>query len=282
MKNLWFCILFLFCGCTFVEPGYVGIKVNSFGSQKGVEDFPLQVGRVFYNPFTETVYEYPTFMQSAAWTEDINEGSPVNESVTFNSSEGATITADVSLNYTLEPEKVPHLFIEFRQPIEVITHGYFRNQVRDSFNRIGVKHKAVGIFGEGKQELLLEVHKDLTDKLSSKGFIIDTIGFIGSPRADDKVMNSINMVIEATQRAIEAENKVKQITAEADQAIEKARGTSESILIEAKSQAEANKLVAESITPELVQYKLLEKWDGIAPKVLGSDAAMLLNMNLEK
>lgn len=38
--------LLLLVGCTRIPPGYVGIKVNMYGSQKGVADFPLQTGRV--------------------------------------------------------------------------------------------------------------------------------------------------------------------------------------------------------------------------------------------
>src|SRR5262245_21891316 len=97
VKNLIcaFGILFL-TGCTFIEPGYVGIKVNSFGNQKGVEDFPLQTGRVPYNPFTESIYEFPTFMQNRSWTLDNREG------FTFSTKEGAKIAASVGLNYSLD------------------------------------------------------------------------------------------------------------------------------------------------------------------------------------
>lgn len=273
-------ISFLAC-CTRVDPGYVGIKVNLYGNQKGVEDFPLQTGRVWYNPFTEEVYEYPTFMQNQAWTSSETEGSKHDESITFNSIEGSSINVDVGLNYTLDAEKVPHLFVEFRQDIETITHGYLRNQVRDALSRIGGNYKAIEIFGEKKQQLLDEVKNELDNKLKDKGFILDTVSFISAPQADSRVMQSINMVIEATQKAIEAENKVRQIEAEAEQEVARANGAAKAILTEAEAQAQANKLIAESITPELVKYKLLEKWDGIAPKVLGGDSELLLSVGAE-
>lgn len=255
-------------GCTRVEPGFVGIKVNMYGSQKGVEDFPLQTGRVWYNPFTEEVYTYPTFMQNMAWVD--------KESITFNSVEGSSISADVGINYTLEADKVPHLFIEFRQDINSITHGYLRNQVRDAFGRVAGTYKAIEIFGEKKQALLDAVKQDLEHKLREKGFSLDTVSFMSAPRADERVMQSINSVIEATQKAIEAENKVRQVEAEAKQSIATANGKAQSILAEAKAQAEANELLTKSITPELVRYRMLEKWDGVAPRVLGGDAQLLI------
>lgn len=50
--------------CTRIEPGWVGIKVNQAGTNKGVEDYPMQTGWIFYFPLTTRVYEYPTFQQN--------------------------------------------------------------------------------------------------------------------------------------------------------------------------------------------------------------------------
>lgn len=270
----------VFVGCDYIEPGHVGIKVNLYGTQKGVEDFPLQTGRIWYNKWTHKVYEYPTYMQTIAWTDDLNEGSPVKEGVSFNSKEGAQIVGDVGLNYSLDAAKVPNLFIEFRQDLPIITNTYLRNQVRDAFNKAAGNFKAVEIFGEQKQALLDSVKILLVSKLEDKGFIIDSISFIGAPRADAGVMSSIQSVIQATQRAIEAENKVRQSEAEADQKIAEARGQAESILEVANAQAEANQKLSESITPELIKYKMLEKWDGILPKVLG-ETGLLMEIDSE-
>lgn len=268
-------------GCTRVEPGKVGILVNNYGDQKGVEDFPLQTGRVWYNPMTQDLYVYPTYMQSKTWTADKNEDSPKDESITFNSVEGSSITVDVGLNYTLDPEKVPGLFIEFRQDINTITETYLRNQVRDALGRVGGKYKAIDIFGERKQELLEAVKAELVEKLQSKGFNIDTLSFVSAPVADQRVMQSINMVIEATQKAVEAENKVKQVEAEAKQKIAEAEGKAQSILVEAKAQAEANQVIAASITPELVRYKMLEKWSGDMPKVMGGTGDIMTMVDFD-
>lgn len=263
-------------GCTRIEPGYVGIKVNLYGSNRGVEDYPIKTGRVWYNPVTDEIYEYPTFMQNRVWTEDINEASPVSEAITFNSKEGATITADISINYQIEGDKVPSLFVEFRKDAETLTETYLRNQVRDAFNRLAGHYKAVDIFGEGKQNLLDEVKIELDEKLRPKGFLIDLVSFIGSPRADSRVMASINSVIESTQKAIEAENKIRQSTAEARQRVEEANGIAESRLKVAEAEAKSNRIIAESITDNLIQYKKYDKWDGVAPKYMGGDASILV------
>lgn len=40
------------------------IKVNLYSSDKGVDDASLVTGIVWYNPWTPTVYEYPTYVQT--------------------------------------------------------------------------------------------------------------------------------------------------------------------------------------------------------------------------
>ena len=51
-----------------VAPGHVGIVVKQSGTDRGVQDFPIQSGRVWYNPVNEAVLTYPTYVQRAIWT----------------------------------------------------------------------------------------------------------------------------------------------------------------------------------------------------------------------
>src|SRR5574339_802290 len=132
MNKIWILGLLLFTGCTLVEPGHVGIRVILYGTQRGVEDYPLTTGRVWYNPITENVYEFPTFMQQAVWAA---KDSDKDESVTFNSVEGAALNVDVGIAYQIEAEKVPHIFVKFRQDVDTLTHGYLRTKIRDALNR---------------------------------------------------------------------------------------------------------------------------------------------------
>ena len=61
----------------------------------------------FYIPATTQIFEYPTYVQTAVWTKDVNEGSRMNEEVSFSSKEGLVITADISLSYQLVADRVP-------------------------------------------------------------------------------------------------------------------------------------------------------------------------------
>jgi regulator of protease activity HflC (stomatin/prohibitin superfamily) len=266
-----------------VEPGYVGIKVNKHGNQRGVEDFPISTGRVTYNPFTETVYTFPTFMQRVPWTADVAEGSPNDESISFNSIEGALINLDIAFAGSFTAETVPAIFVEFRKPASLIVDGWVRDQVRNCLNSAGSTRKAVQILGEGKMDFLQAANACVSVAVTEKGFAYDSISILGEARVDDRVRQAIAAVIEQTQAALKAEAKVRQAEAEAQQVaataegerlklIAEAAGRAESTLVEARAQAEANRIVAESLTPLLVEYKALDEWNGQPPHFVSGDS----------
>jgi regulator of protease activity HflC (stomatin/prohibitin superfamily) len=276
-------IIVSFSGCETIQPGYVGIKVNQWGDQKGVEDSPLLTGRVSYNPITEKIYTFPVFLQNVVWDKASTPTDPDDDSITFNSVEGSVINADIAISYGFIEKMVPHLFVEFRQDANHITQVYMRSQVRDSFGRHASVMKVTDIFGQKKQELLDAIKTDLNKLLEKKGFRFDMISFVGALRVDPKVEQSINAVIEASQRAIEAQNKIVQAKAEADQKIETARGAAESrileadaeakaILAKAKAQADANKMQAQSLSRDLLEWTAIQRWDGKLPQMTGGGA----------
>ena len=269
-------------GCTRVPPGFVGIRVNLYGSQRGVEDFPIETGRVWYNRWSEEIYKFPTFTQNATWTKNTVEGKGVDESITFNSVEGAGVNIDVAVSYAIKAESAANIFVKLRQDADYITHVYMRSHVRDEFSRHASKMKVGDIIGTGQQKLLDEVKQALETKLGPEGFVFDQVSFIGKARVDSKVESAINATIEASQRAIEAENKVKQVEAEAEQEVAKAKGKSAAILAEAEAKAEANRKLTESLSPELLQYEALQKWNGTMPTVIGSGALPFIEIPAKK
>lgn len=272
-----FCMLLMSVGCETIEPGWVGVKVNYWGGDKGTASELLR-GRIPYNKWTTRIYEFPTFTQNVVWTEDINEGSPTDEAISFNSSEGEVLKADVALSYSIEEKFIPTIFQELRQDSTYITHYYMRSKVRDAITRHAGKYKAVEMLGEKRELLLNEVLQDLREELGPRGFTFDMLAFVGKIQVSEKVKDSISATIESSQRAIEAANKVKQIEAEAAQAIAKAKGEAESILEKARAEAQANETITKSLSPELLSYKAMEKWDGKLPMVSGSNGTPFIQL----
>jgi regulator of protease activity HflC (stomatin/prohibitin superfamily) len=265
-------IAILNSGCTKVEPGWAGIRVKLYGSQRGVQDFPVITGRVWYNPWTEEIYQFPTYMQNVVWSASSHEGSAYDDSFTANSQEGVPFNFDVGVSYQIAAAQVPHIFLKFREDAHELTQVYIRNQVRDFFSIESSKMPIMQIVGPGKQLLLTRVLADLREKLGPDGIRFDNISIIGKMRLPEQVEDSINAVIEATQRALEAQNKVAQSKAEAEQRVAEANGIAQSTLIKAKAQADANQILNSSLTANLIQYEALQRWNGVLPQVTGTGA----------
>lgn len=277
-------------GCTRIEPGWVGIKVNQAGSDKGVENYPLQTGWVFYFPPTTRVYEYPTFQQNVIWCASPNEGRSMDESISFNCKGGAAITADVSMSGKFVTDKVPQIFVKFRSQPDVIVHTYLRNEVRDALGRIGAKYDPMEVIGEKRGQFLDEIKTEVKSRVGD-WWTIDYITFANKLRVDEKIETAINSIIAQKQQTQQSELKVQQTKAEADQKVatsdgEKrskinvAEGEAQSILIKAKAQADANNLIAESLAknPLVLQSIALDKWDGKLPQVTGGGALPFINV----
>ena len=268
-------LLFYTTGCTLVPAGEVGVKVNLYGDDRGVQPEVVGPGRYFVTPW-QSIYTFPTFTQNTVWLKEDTSESPGDESIVFNSVEGMTVDADVGISYHVDPKAVASVFQKYRRGIEEITHLYVRNMVRDEIVRVGSTLKIEEIYGNGKVAMMNEVQKVVAEQLAPIGIIVEKIYWIGSIRLPEQVITALNAKIAAIQQAQQRENEVATATAEAQKLVEKAKGEAESIRIAAEAQATANKILAQSLTPELVRYRAIDKWDGKLPTTALSDSATAL------
>ena len=264
-------------GCTRVGPGYVGVKINMAGSSKGVADIPATTGWTTYNIFTEEVLEYPTFVQTAVWTQNTAEGKPVNEEITFTTKDSMQVAADISLAYSLQADHVPHFYVKFRSDdLEKFTHGFLRNLAREKFDMAAGHYSIDQVMGDNAA-FLGEARGALQKELDPIGVKLEQFGFIGAPRPPQGVINSINLKVQASQLAMQKQNEIVQAEADAKKRIAEAQGIAQSVLVQAEAQATANRKLAESITPNYVEYLKAQKWNGQLPQVT-SGAGVLMSL----
>jgi len=267
-------MIVLISSCGRVPPGYEGIQVNNWGSQRGVQDFTVKTGMFMYNPITQSIFKWPVFVQTAVWTKSPHEGSKNNEEITFNDKNGLVISADISLSYKIKAGKSPAFYVKFRtDDLDTFTHGYLRNVARDAFNEVSCTMSVEEIYGSKKEQMLADVKKRINDSIIEYAEI-EQFGFIGAPRPPQAVIDSINAKIAATQMAIQRENEIRTSEAEAKKKVAQAQG-----------EAQANLLLTKSLTPDLIKWRELEltkmaidKWDGRRPMVEGSNGGLLLNL----
>lgn len=263
-------------GCyTTIPPGHVGIKVEQTGSQRGVQDFPIKTGRVFYNPVNENVLDYPTNVQQYTWTASPNEGkkeedgkSP-NEEMCFKSAESLIFCADVNAAFRVIDEKAPAFYVKFRSDdIDLFIHGFFRNVIRDAFTKFASTYSTDDLNGVKQDELLTKVSEAATAELLTYGVQLIKLGFAHPPRPPQAIQEAINLKLKAVQDAVRVENELRQAKAQAAKQVAEAQG-----------KADSNRIEMQSITPQLLQMRALEKWDGKMPIVQGSAGSTLLDLN---
>jgi regulator of protease activity HflC (stomatin/prohibitin superfamily) len=85
-------------------------------------------------------------------------------------------------------------------------------------------------------------------------------------------------------KKIQAETRMIEITTNAKAQAERQKIEADAkaykILKEAKAMQKANELISKSLTPELIKYKYIEKWNGEVPKTfLGNDKNFMIGIN---
>jgi regulator of protease activity HflC (stomatin/prohibitin superfamily) len=119
-----------------------------------------------------------------------------------------------------------------------------------------------------REEIRKRAMVKLGDNLARYHIIVDDIYF-----ANIRFSPEYEKAVEAKQVAQQQVETQRQILAqreiEAQQKVATAKGEAESILVVAQGQAKANDALSRSISPILVEYKGIEKWNGILPQFTG-------------
>ena len=257
---------------TYINPGNVGIVIHKLGG--GIDPKPLGQGIHFRNPIATAIEEYPVFMQTLVLTAGTTDGSKQNDEINVNSVEGQPVSLDVSLSFELDPSKTPALYSTFRTDIESIQHGYVKQAIRQALQEVVGSEEIAAILGPKKAETVAKAQSLISQRLGIYGFMVKQFT-INEIRAPGAVMEAINTKNVMQQQALTAQNELQKNTFQAQGDSIKAAGRAMAILAEARAQAEANRLLSQSITNTLVQYEMTKRWDGKMPQVSGSAVPMI-------
>jgi regulator of protease activity HflC (stomatin/prohibitin superfamily) len=247
--------------CSKVPAGHRGVIVSLYGSEKGVADQSIGVGRLWVG-WNQELYIFPTFLQNVAWKDD--------KAITMQTIEGLSIRTDAGITYLIQPENVTKVFQKYRLGIEEITDTFLHNMVRDAMNEVSSTMTVEQIYGASKEIFIQKVNTIVKAEANTNGIEVEKIYLVGSFELPPTVINSINSKIQASQNAMKVENEVATARAEAQKTIVNAEARGRQILINAESQAKANKILADSLTPEFVEYQKILRWDGKLPTMTGS------------
>lgn len=120
-----------------------------------------------------------------------------------------------------------------------------------------------------RDEVKAAITENLSARLMERGIITETVS-ITNFKFSDTFTAAIEAKVAAEQAVLEAKNKLERVKVEAQQAeaqakgeadarIAKAQGEAEYIRVVTEAQVAANEAISESLTPEVLQYILLDR-----------------------
>jgi regulator of protease activity HflC (stomatin/prohibitin superfamily) len=254
--------------CSKVPAGNVGVKVFLLGGNKGVDSEVLGVGR-YWIGLNEELYIYPTFQQTRSYTKAATDDYG-DESFTFQTAEGMVCNMDLGVTFSIEHAKISTLFQKYRKGVEEIQSVVIKNAIRDSLVNITSRMPVESVYGEGKSEMINKVEEEVRNSLKGNGIIVEKVYLIGSVRLPENVVGALNSKIEATQRAQQRENELREAEAQAKKNVAEAEGKAKSMVAIAEAEAKANSLKVRTLTAELIQYEAVQRWDGKLPTMTGN------------
>ena len=266
-------IIFGFTGCERIDAGHVGVKVNLYGTGKGVDDVTEVTGWVLYNPISTKIIEFPTYVQH----KEYKKTDDMDESFVVNSKDGSEFHCSPMVNYAVKREKVPYIFAKYRVELDRIEGGFLKTSIFDAFRVVANSYTADALISN-RQEFEIKVRQVLEKQLSPEGFILQQ--FTSNLVYPETFKKAIEAKNNAVQSALMAENQVKTAEAQARIKIATAEGNAQALLTNARAEAESNKLRQQTLTPLLLQQMWIEKWRGDVPStVLGSNQNLMFGLN---
>ena len=238
-----------------VDAGCEGIKVNLYGSDKGVDDASLVTGVVWYNPWTTTVYEYPTYVQTIDY-----------EPFTINAKDGSEFTVDPTVSLKIIDGKSPAVFKKYRKELNEVIKGTLYNYVKDAF-RIQLNKFTTDDIVSKRDSIESAIERYLTQALVKENFQLEQL--TSGLKYPQTIVESVNAKNKAIQQAMQVENEVKVAEAQAKK-----------LIVAAEAEKKANELRQQALTPAILEKMWIEKWDGIVPTVItGGNTSTFLDLS---
>ncbi|MFC1901818.1 prohibitin family protein [Chloroflexota bacterium] len=175
------------------------------------------------------------------------------------------VNTTIALNWRLEPSTAAEIYrtlgLEFIDRIAAPA-------VQETIKQVTAKYIAEDLILK-REAVKDEIQENLANRLLERGIITETVS-ITEFRFSDTFVAAIEAKVAAEQAVWEAINKLERVKVEAEQAqaaakgeadarIAKATGEAEYIRVVTEAQVAANNAIAESLTPPVLQYILLDR-----------------------
>lgn len=299
--------LIIFFSCMKKVPaGYVGIVYSMNG---GVSDNTLSQGWHFVG-VTKHVTLYSIGIEQSYLTSGSEGDSRNDDSFEAPSSDGKGLMVDLTFTYRYDPNRVAELFTRFKgQSGKEVRDTFIKPNIISWVKEVTAKYPVTDILGDERANLNIAVSDYVREKFEPYGIIVENTSLINI-EADEETRAQVQRRVNAIQELelAQTEKKTAQVKADqekavaltkaeqdketaiilaeqeketaiinADKAKIKAEGEANAIEIKAQAEAKANKLIAESLTNDLIEKLKYEKWNGELPRIQGASTESFIN-----
>ncbi len=269
-----------------IQPGYVGIVFDK--ASHDVTAGALEPGWAFINPLTQAIQEYPVTIQNYAMVLKSSEGSTTgDDSIKIQSSEGQQLNLDVVIQYQVIRDRAGQLYQDWGgADIGIVEDRVVRQYTRTQVPAIAAGYTWEQIVSSQRAEMTTKITEVLRTEFDRRHLNLISFG-IREVHLPDTLQQALNNKIQAQQQAEQQKYQLEQARIKADQDKVVAQGQAQALQaqaegeaaatrIRAEAQSEANLKLAASLTPALIQYEQLQRWDGKLPVFTGG-ATPLIN-----
>jgi len=231
---------------TVVDAGEQGV-VTHFGKIRGKTLYP---GFHFVDPFVDRVTTFDTREQKKEVTSSAA------------SSDLQTVNAKIAVNHHVDPDKINQLYQEVGVDFESrIVDPAVQESVKASTAQFTVNELITK-----RAEVKEKIKSSLMVRLVSRYIIVDDVSITNFDFSSD-----FNAAIEAKQVA-------QQQVQKAQQDLERIKIEAEQKVAQAQAEADAQKAQSQTITPEILQLRAIEKWNGVLPVTNAGQSVPFLNI----
>lgn len=253
-------------GMSFIERvpvGYVGVVYSA----SGVEDQTLSQGWHVLSPLKK-VSRFPISQQQVVFSDDpadYNEKEHADWSIDA-PADGGMVKINLTVNYNFLPDRVVDLYSRFNgMDGESLMESRIQNSIIAYVKEVTPRFSVMDIYADKKSEVNQAITEYLNEKLSSEYGINVVSALVIDVELDDTLMQKVQAKEQAKQDAEIAELEKQTAMAQAETDKVKAQAAADVDLIQAQADADAAKIaadaeaaanqsIAQSITPELIQY----------------------------
>ena len=225
-------VIALLASIAYVPAGHVGV-LTLFGRVTG-EVLPEG---------THLVFPFKTNQTTAIRTQELKEQASVP------SEEGLIITLDTSLLFRLDPQKAAEIYQKVGpRYVDVVVEPTLRSAIRTAT----AAHNANALYTGAREEVAKQVQKELEDKLGPRGVIIESV-----------LLRDIQLPLMLKQ-SIESKQQAEQDALRMTFILQKEKQEAERKRIEAQGIADFQRIVAQGLSPLILEWKGIEATEKLA------------------